>query len=92
VQELLAKFPRDSHAFKAIGYRQAADYVEGRVALGQAIADTKTESRRYAKRQLTWFGSDPDIIWLDGQAGSSELEKMAAAQIEIFLGNRAPLN
>jgi len=83
VQELLANFPSDSQALKAIGYRQAIDYLEGRIPLEQAIEDTKKESRHYAKRQLTWFRSDRGIVWLEGQIES--LPKRAATLISAFL-------
>ena len=65
VRSLLAGYPRECHAFKAIGYRQFADYLEGQSSLESAIDDTKRESRRYAKRQLTWFRALDDIVWLE---------------------------
>jgi tRNA dimethylallyltransferase len=85
VQSLLRSYPVTCHAFKAIGYRQAADFIGGRVPLNQAIEETKQESRRYAKRQLTWFRSDPEIVWLDGQLESEKLTSKAAGVIQKFL-------
>ena len=85
VRELLQKFSKQAHAFKAIGYRQALEYLEGTVPLPQAIEETKKESRHYAKRQLTWFRSDREIIWLDGSLGSDRLQEMAAELISEFL-------
>jgi tRNA dimethylallyltransferase len=73
VQSLMDSYPRTCHAFKAIGYRQIADYLEGRCELVEAIEDTKRESRRYAKRQLTWFRSDPEIQWLAGDDDPDEI-------------------
>jgi tRNA dimethylallyltransferase len=88
VKELLDKFPRQAHAFKAIGYRQAIEHLEGKIPLAQAIEETQIESRHYAKRQLTWFHSDPGIIWLNGQLGPEELQKRAAALIEAWLAEK----
>jgi tRNA dimethylallyltransferase len=85
-RELLTKFPRQARAFKAIGYRQAIDHLDGNIALRQAIEETQIESRHYAKRQITWFHSDHDIIWLDGQLDAVELQKRAAVLTEVFLG------
>jgi tRNA dimethylallyltransferase len=85
VQTLLEKFPGDSQAFKAIGYRQIAGYLRGTCSLEQAIEDTKKESRRYAKRQLTWFRSDPAIRWLDGQLSSEALLAATTILIREFL-------
>lgn len=82
---LLNQFPRTSQAFKAIGYRQAADCLEGTIPLDRAIEETKKESRRYAKRQMTWFRSDPDIVWLDGQEEETEMQRNAANLIARFL-------
>jgi tRNA dimethylallyltransferase len=85
VRELLAVFPRQAHAFKAIGYRQAIDHLDGKIELQQAIEETRLESRHYAKRQCTWFNSDRSIIWLDGQLDASELQRRASALIQAFL-------
>ncbi len=85
VRLLREKFPRGCQAFKAIGYRQVAAYLDGKLSYQQAIESTKTESRRYAKRQLTWFRADPSIVWLDGRVDFHELEQEAAKLIEAFL-------
>jgi len=77
VRSLMRSFPRTCHAFKAIGYSQIADYLEGRYELAEAIEETKRESRRYAKRQLTWFRSDPEIQWLEGAEDPEELFRLA---------------
>ncbi len=85
VRGLLRLYPRNCQAFKAIGYREIADYLDGRISLPQAIADTQQQSRRYAKRQLTWFRSDPGVAWLDGALDPAHLEAEAARQISLFL-------
>lgn len=84
-QKLLERFPRDSPAFKAIGYRQAVACIEGRMSMGEAIQETKTQSRRYAKRQLTWFRNDPSVVWLDGTGGPQRLEVGAEERVADFL-------
>ncbi len=89
VESLLRNYPRDSHAFKAIGYRQAAEYLEGRIGLEQAIEETRRESRRYAKRQLTWFRADPELHWLDADSGA-DLPAAAGALVEAFVAERRP--
>jgi tRNA dimethylallyltransferase len=85
VRNLLQLFPRNSQAFKAIGYRQIAEYLEGKCSLAQAIESMQRESCRFAKRQLTWFRSDPEIAWLDGQLESAELQTQAESLISGFL-------
>lgn len=54
-----------STAAQAIGYKELKPYIDGLVSLEQAVEKLKMESRRYAKRQLTWFRRNPDIYWLD---------------------------
>jgi tRNA dimethylallyltransferase len=46
-----------------VGYKEIFRYLEGDWSLGEAIAKIKTNTRRYAKRQLTWFKKDKSIHW-----------------------------
>jgi len=64
-RELLARYGR-SPALDSLGYRQAAQHLEGALTLEQAIAAASQGHRNYAKRQLTWFRREPDVCWLDG--------------------------
>lgn len=52
-------------AFNAIGYKELLPYFEGACTLSEAVETIKQETRRYAKRQLTWFRRDVRIIWVD---------------------------
>lgn len=58
------KIPKNSTAMQAIGYKELIGYFDRECTLGEAIEKIKRESRRYAKRQLTWFKRNPDIIWI----------------------------
>ena len=49
----------------AIGYKEIIDYLNGTCSLDEAIELIKMRSRRYAKRQLSWFRRDDRITWLD---------------------------
>ena len=55
----------DSQAGQAIGYRQLLQYLAGEYGLDEAVEAIKRESRRYAKRQLTWFRRNKKIVWID---------------------------
>lgn len=59
---------RESTAGKAIGYSQVLDYLEGECSLDEAIEATVMGTRRYARRQRSWFRRDPRIEWLDAAA------------------------
>ena len=85
VQQLMRRFPKGSLAFKAIGYRQAIKYFDGKLTLEQTIEETKRQSRRYAKRQLTWFRTDPDIVWLDEGPDRTGLQAKAEDMVTRFL-------
>lgn len=56
---------RDSTAMQAIGYKELIRYIDGEISLNQATEDIKRESRRYAKRQITWFKRNKNIIWTE---------------------------
>jgi len=53
-------------ALGALGYRQAAAHLRGQSTLAEAIAEAQTATRRYAKRQSTWFRREPDVTWFRG--------------------------
>ena len=55
----------DYTAAQAIGYKEILPYIKGEASLTQCIEDLKTSSRRYAKRQMTWFSRTEGIIWLE---------------------------
>lgn len=54
---------RHLNALQTVGYREFFDYFDGRISYDQAVELIKRNSRRYAKRQLTWFRRDPEIRW-----------------------------
>ena len=56
---------RNLNALKSVGYREFFDAFEGNISEEKAIELIKRNSRRYAKRQLTWWGKDKDIKWLN---------------------------
>ena len=53
-------------ALNSLGYKQAALFLRGELSRGQAVAAAEQGHRRYAKRQMTWFRREPDVIWLAG--------------------------
>jgi tRNA dimethylallyltransferase len=59
--------------FESLGYKQALQYLRGEILIEQAIASTQLETRQYAKRQMTWFRRDPEVIWLHGFGGDEEV-------------------
>ena len=51
------------NALQTVGYKEIFDYLDNKISLEKAIEDIKTNTRQYAKRQMTWFRKDPGILW-----------------------------
>lgn len=66
-QLLAAGCSPDCPAFQAIGYRQLVRHVQGDWTLGQALPEIIQATRRFAKRQETWFRREPEVIWIDAR-------------------------
>ncbi|MBE6553607.1 MAG: tRNA (adenosine(37)-N6)-dimethylallyltransferase MiaA [Ruminococcaceae bacterium] len=58
-------FSENSTAAQAIGYKELLGVLDGRQSLEAAVEELKTATRRYAKRQMTWFGAKPYVHWID---------------------------
>jgi tRNA dimethylallyltransferase len=65
VKDLYQQGLRDCQSIQAIGYKEIFAYFDGKVTLKEAIANLKQNSRRYAKRQLTWFRNKMEVAWFD---------------------------
>ena len=65
VQTIMAKYKEYPTAMQALGYKEIKEYLEGKTTKEEAIQKVKQETRRYAKRQLTWFRKNKQTIWLD---------------------------
>jgi tRNA dimethylallyltransferase len=67
VRQLIASgVPADAKPFQFIGYSELRTHIEGRLSLADAVAQIQQATRRFAKRQLTWFRKEPDVAWLAG--------------------------
>ena len=65
---LAAGYTRDSAPLRSFGYRELIDYLDGKCTYLEAVAQLKQNTRRFAKRQLTWFRKDTRIEWVDRNA------------------------
>jgi tRNA dimethylallyltransferase len=67
VRAILASgVPADAKPFESLGYSQALDVLQGRLTEQEAIASTQQQTRRYAKRQTTWFRKEHGVHWIEG--------------------------
>ena len=67
VKKLISKYSRFPTAMQGLGYKEVVEYLNNEVSKEEMIDKIKQETRRYAKRQLTWFRKNKNIIWIDGQ-------------------------
>ena len=73
-------------AYQAIGYKQLFEYLSGSITLHDAVEQIKQESRRYAKRQITWFKKDKSIIWHNIDTNNfEEILNSCSKHMENFL-------
>ena len=69
------KYSSTAGPFQAIGHKELYGYLEGQITLAEATDSLKRQTRRYAKRQITWFGRDDRIKWIYPDTQSDYLEK-----------------
>jgi tRNA dimethylallyltransferase len=76
VRDILDALGVSAHAkpFESLGYRQALAFLEGRMSREQSISSTQMETRRYAKRQMTWFRREPEIQWYFGFGSNPDIQ------------------
>lgn len=75
----------DLPALQALGYKQFIDHFEHRLTYDEMIGQLKRDTKRYAKRQFTWFRREPDAVWLDisGLDDPREIVRVIKKYIEI---------
>ncbi len=56
---------KELNALQTVGYKELFQYFDGKISLDFAISEIKKNSRRYAKRQLTWLRKDPSVLWIN---------------------------
>ena len=66
VKELINKYKEFPTAMQGLGYKEVVEYLNGITTKEEMVEKIKMETRRYAKRQLTWFRKYKNIIWIDG--------------------------
>lgn len=72
VQNLKEKYNQFPTAMQGLGYKEVVEYLENKTTKEEMIEKIKMETRRYAKRQLTWFRKNKDTIWIDSTKAREE--------------------
>jgi tRNA dimethylallyltransferase len=72
LEEVKTLFPnKNLNALQTVGYRELFDYLDGKTSLEFAIEEIKKNTRRFAKRQLTWFKRTENVAWFDFETANS---------------------
>ncbi|MBR3163613.1 MAG: tRNA (adenosine(37)-N6)-dimethylallyltransferase MiaA [Clostridia bacterium] len=66
VENLLRKYSKFPTAMQGLGYKEVVEFLDGKCSKEEMVENIKMQTRRYAKRQLTWFRKNKQTIWLDG--------------------------
>jgi tRNA dimethylallyltransferase len=80
-----AGISENAKPFDFIGYRELRKVLNGEMPLQEARAAIQQSTRRYAKRQLTWFRKEPGVYWLEGFGDDGEIQRMALESIRARL-------
>lgn len=75
---------RDSVSMQGLGYKELLAYLDGEIPLDEAIRIIKRDTRHFAKRQLTWFRRERDVIWIDRQKTGQEEKKIVDYMLNIL--------
>lgn len=74
---------RDMTSMQGLGYKEILSFLEGEVPLEEAVRILKRDTRHFAKRQLTWFRRESDVIWLDKDKFSFDEEKILEYMLSV---------
>ena len=81
-RQLVTKYGESAPPLNALGYRQAMQIIRGEMDYSAALQATQQAHRNYAKRQMTWFRREPDVVWLKGFGDDVRIQQQAIILIE----------
>ena len=88
VDMLLKKgYSRDLVSMQGLGYKEIASYLQGEMSLEEAIYILKRDTRHFAKRQLTWFRREQDVIWMDYEVYHNDIMLMGDKMTDLIFEN-----
>lgn len=73
---------RDMVSMQGLGYKEIMDYLNGEISMEEAVYRIKRDTRHFAKRQITWFKREKNVIWLDRDAYENDDARMLAAMLD----------
>ena len=86
MKQLVANgIPRSAKAFEAIGYRHVLADLDSCIDREETIRIIQRDTRRYAKRQMTWFRNQPSVAWFNGPGDDEEIKNKVRLFVQPFL-------
>ena len=87
-ERLLAKYGDAAWPLRSLGYQQVVQLLRGEVESETVLQAVQQAHRNYAKRQMTWFRREPEVLWLPGFGDDPEMQRQALAQVAELQGRR----
>ena len=81
--QLLAKYGEAARPLASLGYKQAVQLIRGEIDTQTALQAAQQAHRNYAKRQMTWFRREPEVVWLEGFGDDPAIQQRAAAALVV---------
>jgi tRNA dimethylallyltransferase len=81
-KRLINRYGPDARPLTSLGYKQAVQFLRGELTVEQAIQAAQQGHRNYAKRQMTWFRREPEVVWLKGFGDEPHIQRESIAQVE----------
>lgn len=75
---------RDMVSMQGLGYKEILDFLDGKISLEEAVYRIKRDTRHFAKRQLTWFRRERDVVWIDRTDFDGDEEKILAYMKQVL--------
>ena len=79
-RRLLEKYGDNARPLGSLGYKQAVQLLRGEIDSKAAVQAAQQAHRNYAKRQMTWFRREPEVVWLEGFGDDLAIQERAAAR------------
>ena len=84
-------YSRENVSMQGLGYKELLDYLDGKYSLEEAVYTIKRDTRHFAKRQLTWFRSKPEVTWIQKDEFQYDTEKILQYMMEELHKNNVLL-
>ena len=87
-EKLIGKYGSTARPLGSLGYKQVAQFLRGELTREQAVQRVQQAHRNYAKRQMTWFRREPEVMWFHGFGEESEIQSQALAAVDTSWNGR----